>query len=103
MQESRIYEYRKLGREFCETEGSEHYKGNDIEPFDLIHAQGLAENWCLGNIIKYAGRFPKSGNLNDLKKIVDYAQLLCGMYLYEAPRTEVSLECRKTECCKNAR
>ena len=73
-----IYEIRKLGREYCQTEGSEHYKG-EIEPIDLIVSKGLGVDFCLGNIIKYAGRYVKTKNLNDIKKVSDYAHILCGI------------------------
>ena len=80
-----IYEIRKAGREFCQTEGSEHYKAVDkLEPMDLIIAKGLAENFCLANIIKYASRFKQTQNLDDLKKASDYAQILCGVKLSES-------------------
>ncbi len=80
-----IYEIRQAGREFCQTEGSEHYKSVDkLEPIDLIIAKGLAEDFCLANIIKYAARFKQTQNLNDLKKASDYSQILVGVKLNES-------------------
>lgn len=77
-----ICEIRKAGREYCQTEGSEHYKAMDkIEPIDLIIAKGFAEDFCLANIIKYASRFKQTQNLADLKKISDYSYILCGVKL----------------------
>lgn len=78
-----IYEIRKAGREYCQTEGSEHYKAVDklVEPIDLIIAKGLAEDFCLANIIKYASRFKQTQNLQDLRKVSDYAHILCGVKL----------------------
>ncbi|MDP4158209.1 MAG: DUF3310 domain-containing protein [Bacillota bacterium] len=79
-----IYELRKEGREYCQTEGSEHYKAVDkLEPIDLIIAKGFAEDFCLSNIIKYATRFKQTQNLNDLKKVSDYSHILCGIKLQE--------------------
>jgi len=77
-----IYEIRKAGREYCQTEGSEHYKAVDkLEPIDLIIAKGLAEDFCLANIIKYASRFKQTQELKDLRKISDYSHILCGVNL----------------------
>lgn len=79
-----IYEIRQAGREYCQTEGSEHYKAVDkLEPMDLIIAKGLAEDFCLANIIKYAARFKQTQELEDLKKAADYATILVGVKLDE--------------------
>jgi len=79
-----IYKIREAGREYCQTEGSQHYKSsNVIEPMDLIIAKGLAEDFCLANIIKYASRFKKTQNLEDLKKISDYSHILCGVKIVQ--------------------
>ena len=84
-----IYEIRKAGREYCQTEGSEHYKAVDkLEPIDLIIAKGLAEDFCLANIIKYASRFKQTQNLEDLKKVSDYSHILCGVKLDESHEIE---------------
>ena len=77
----------KYGRDHCNgTEGSEHYKegGEGAEPIDLMMAMGkdTAEGFFLGNIIKYAKRFKKTRDLNDLVKISDYAHLMCGLEIY---------------------
>ena len=75
-----VYEARAAGREYCNnTQGSEHYKGGEIEPLDLMISKGLAEDFCIGSIIKYATRFKKTRNPDDLKKVSDYAQILCGI------------------------
>ena len=76
-----VYEARKLGIEFCETTGSDHYKRGGVEPMDLAIAQGTAEDFCLVSILKYAGRFKDTRNLNDLKKAADYAHILCGLLI----------------------
>ena len=74
-----IYEARKRGREYCQTDGSEHYREGGLEPMDLIIAKGLAEDFCISNIVKYAIRFKKTQNLKDLAKVSDYAHILCGV------------------------
>ena len=49
---------------------NEHYKGN-IEPIDLIEAQGL--NFNRGNIVKYVSRAGKKENeREDLEKALWY-------------------------------
>jgi len=86
-----IYDIHKAGREYCQTEGSEHYKVVDkLEPIDLIIAKGFAEDFCLANIIKYASRFKATQNLNDLKKASDYSHILCGVKLGEKTEVEAS-------------
>lgn len=77
-----VYEARHTGRDYCcKTEGSDHYKEGGIEPLDLMIAKGLAEDFCIGNMSKYAFRFKKTRNLEDLKKVSDYAHILCGVEL----------------------
>ena len=82
---SLLDEARVRGRNFCHTEGSIHYqasgKEENIEPMDLMIAKGLDEDFCLGSIIKYATRYKKTQNLEDLRKVSDYAQILVGSKL----------------------
>jgi len=80
MKRKSVYELRQIGREGCQTEGSDHYKmADDVEPVDVMYAHNMLEGFCLGNIIKYAIRFKVSRNLNDLKKISDYAHIMYGL------------------------
>ena len=80
-----VYEARHAGREYCnDTEGSEHYKQGGLEPMDLYISKGLAEDFCICNMVKYAIRFKKTRNLADLRKVSDYAQILCGVELGKA-------------------
>jgi hypothetical protein len=77
-----VYDARHAGREYCcNTEGSDHYKYGGVEPLDLMISKGVVEDFCIGNIIKYACRFKVGHNLEDLKKVSDYAHILCGTYL----------------------
>ena len=77
-----VYEARHAGREYCcKTEGSDHYKEGGVEPLDLMIAKGLIEDFCIGNMVKYATRFKITRNLVDLKKVSDYAHILCGVEL----------------------
>lgn len=38
-----VYQARKQGREYCQTEGSEHYKDGGLEPLDLLIAKGKSQ------------------------------------------------------------
>lgn len=78
-----IYEIRAKGVAYCKTDGSDHYKGSEdeIEPIEFAIQNGLFEDFAVVNIIKYASRFKKDRNLKDLKKVADYAHILCGVEL----------------------
>ncbi len=76
-----VYEARERGREYCQTDGSEHYQGSGVEPMDLIISRGYAEGFCVGGAIKYAGRYACTRNIDDLKKAVDLLQIFCGVQL----------------------
>lgn len=78
-----VYEARDLGREYCQTQGSDHHIQPGPEAMDLIIACGYAEGFCLASIIKYAARYGETGNPEELKKIADYAHILCGVRLAE--------------------
>lgn len=83
-----LYYYRNIGREACMTEGSDHYKLGDIEPFDLIIAKGMAVDFSLANVIKYAARYKETKNIKDLMKISDYAHILCGIEIEKEGRNK---------------
>lgn len=78
-----VYEARHRGRDYCNNwEGEDHYKEDGgTEPIDLMISNGTIEGFCIGSILKYAGRFPKTKNIKDLKKAADYAQILAGVEL----------------------
>lgn len=76
-----VYYYREKGREHCKTEGSDHYKRDGIEPIEYAIANNRFEDFAITNIIKYAERFRDTRNTNDLKKVADYAHILCGVEL----------------------
>jgi hypothetical protein len=61
------------------TYGS-HY-GDQIQAQDLIRSMGMAEEFFLGNVIKYASRYgKKSGkNRDDLLKVLHYTILLLNL------------------------
>lgn len=76
-----IYYYRELGVDYCKTKGSDHYKRGGIEPAEYAIANGRFENFAIVNINKYAERFTETRNPDDLKKVADYAHILCGIEL----------------------
>lgn len=76
-----IYALRKAGRDYCVTEGSNHYRIDGIEPLEFAIANDRVEDFAVTNIHKYIERFTKTRNPEDLKKVVDYAQILCGIEL----------------------
>lgn len=64
-----------------------HYTVGGIEPFDVHKSMGIFSEFAKGNIIKYTMRQGKKlgEDINDLKKIVDYALSLA---LYEGVNPE---------------
>lgn len=76
-------EKQTLGRvmEYIDNTYNAHYAQGRIQATEFIADQGLAEGFCLGNIIKYAQRFGRKGvdfkdKEYDLFKIIHYAVIL---------------------------
>lgn len=76
-----VYALRQAGRNYCITEGSSHYRIDGIEPLEFAIANGRVEDFAVTNVHKYIERFTTTRNPEDLKKVVDYAQILCGIEL----------------------
>jgi collagenase-like PrtC family protease len=54
-----------------------HYNVGNIEVIEYLKDQGLAEDFCIGNVIKYVSRHRhKSNPLEDLKKAMWYLEYL---------------------------
>ena len=83
-----IYAIRKLGRDYCQTEGSAHYKSSTIEPAEYAMANGKFEDWAVTNVVKYITRFGDTRNKDDLKKVADFAHLLCGVEINKENKGE---------------
>jgi hypothetical protein len=66
--------YLEEARAHIDATYSTHYSG-DIQPTEFLISKGHGTGFCVGNIIKYAGRYGKKGGYNraDLKKIIHYA------------------------------
>ena len=58
--------------------GCKHYKNMSIQPSKFIHLNKLG--WCEGNIIKYACRHKAKGQIEDLNKIIHYAEIAKELY-----------------------
>ena len=59
------------------AENPEHYKGLDLEPFEVYDRMGWTENACKANIIKYLFRAGRKGSvIEDLKKARVYLNKL---------------------------
>ena len=75
---------KKIGRKFLKKErkmsatkkqvGGNHYKKYKIQPVEFAQANEL--NYCESNIIKYAVRHKDKNGIDDVKKIIHYAELL---------------------------
>lgn len=59
---------------FNEQVGGGHYKTMTIQPVEFILANELG--FCEGNIIKYTCRYKQKGGVQDLKKVIHYAEML---------------------------
>jgi Protein of unknwon function (DUF3310) len=54
--------------------GGNHYKDNAIQPWDYIIANNLG--YLEGNVVKYITRWRQKGGVDDLRKVMHYAQKL---------------------------
>jgi hypothetical protein len=54
--------------------GGTHYKDMAIQPVTFIIANGL--DFCQGNIIKYTCRYKQKNGVEDLRKVIHYAEML---------------------------
>jgi len=58
--------------------GGDHYKTLPIQPIHYIRENGLG--WYEGNIVKYATRHKQKGQIEDIKKVIHYAELILEEY-----------------------
>ncbi len=64
--------------EYVKSTYGQHYVGNkEIQTLDVWESMDIAEDMCLGTIVKYAMRYGKKDGKNkkDLLKIIHYAIL----------------------------
>lgn len=57
-----------------EQVGGSHYKNMKIQPVEFILANNMG--FCEGNIIKYVCRYAQKGGVEDLEKVIHYANIL---------------------------
>ena len=95
-----IDDVRKMGREYCQTEGSAHYvkirETKGIDAIEIAMANGIFEDFAITNMVKYALRFKHTRSLEDLKKVSDYSHILAGVELQkqkEVKQVEVVRSC----------
>lgn len=53
--------------------GGNHYKDLAIQPIEYIMANDM--KYCAGNIVKYATRAERKNGVEDIEKIIHYAEL----------------------------
>ena len=68
-------------------QGGSHYKDCAIQPIEYIHANGL--DFFQGNIVKYATRHKAKGGVEDLRKVIHYAQLALELQYDIKPSEEI--------------
>ena len=61
-----------------EQVGGTHYKELAIQPSHYIVRNNLG--WYEGNIVKYVTRHKQKGQVEDIKKVIHYAQLILEEY-----------------------
>lgn len=59
---------------FDKQTGGDHYKKLAIQPTAYIQKNKLG--WCEGNIVKYITRWRDKGGIQDIDKVIHYAELL---------------------------
>lgn len=64
----------------------DHYTWSDMPPIDVIESWGMGPEFCLGNVIKYLGRWRHKDGIRDLRKAQDYIGMAIGMLEREAAR-----------------
>lgn len=71
-----------------------HYSFNKFQSTEFIIDSGHGDGFCLGNIIKYAQRYGKKGDISeqrkDLLKIAHYA--IIALYNHDVKQTEEELD-----------
>ena len=75
LNEAKPEEWDHAGKSALDRQvGGKHYKAFKIQPIEFCMANEL--NYCEANIVKYACRHHMKGGLEDVEKIIHYAELL---------------------------
>jgi len=64
--------------------GGSHYQNMTIQPIQYIMENRLG--YCEGNIIKYISRWRNKNGIEDLRKVIQYAEFLIDQELSERNR-----------------
>ncbi len=75
---------------FEEQVGGTHYRKMKIQPTEYILANEL--DFCSGNIVKYASRWKDKNGIEDLQKIIQYAEILIE---HEIEQNRLTEDCPK--------
>ena len=67
--------------------GGDHYKSMPIQPVEFIQKNDLG--FIEGNIVKYICRWRSKGGIDDVKKVIHYAELLIDFEEQYSGRDEV--------------
>ena len=59
---------------FKEQVGGDHYKTMKIQPIEYILANDLG--FCEANIVKYISRYKQKNGVQDVRKVIHYAEML---------------------------
>lgn len=68
------HENKKTPTPLDKQVGGSHYRSMNIQPVEFILANDLG--FCEGNVVKYICRYKQKGGVEDLKKVIHYAELL---------------------------
>ena len=75
-----------------EEKGSEHYKGGEVEPLDLMRSGQILWDFAIGSIIKYAYRNSEmrieGKDTSDIKADLDKIKHYCEILEKELPNAE---------------
>lgn len=76
--------------------GGDHYKKMKIQPTEYILANKMP--FCEGNIVKYISRWRDKNGLQDLEKVIHYAQILIDNEL--SMMNDEIKDCKNCKSCK---
>lgn len=78
-----IYKYSENNilenvKKYIDETYGKHYTRGRIHTLEILNDMNIGNDFCIGNIIKYAMRFGKKegANINDLLKIIHYTIIL---------------------------
>tara|TARA_R110002167_G_scaffold21430_1_gene77856 strand:+ start:286 stop:585 length:300 start_codon:yes stop_codon:yes gene_type:complete len=66
--------------------GGNHYKSMPIQPVEFIQKNDLG--FIEGNIVKYICRWRSKGGIDDVRKVIHYAELLIDFELNKESQSE---------------